>query len=231
MTERLFASPEYPAVPTKGGALYPVHRIFCVGRNYADHAKEMGVEVDREAPFYFMKDAQSILPTGSTQPYPPGTENYHYEMELVMAIGKPVFRASNDEASAAIWGYACGLDMTRRDLQLAARAKQRPWDIGKNVEQSAIISPLTPASEFGAVGPQRIMLAVNDETKQDAHLSDLVWSPTELVAHLSRFYHLAPGDLIYTGTPAGVGPVITGDVIHGEIEGLAPIDLTIGEAE
>ena len=154
MSERLFASPEYPAVPTANGALYPVHRIFCVGRNYADHAKEMGVEVDREAPFYFMKDAQSLVLTGATAPYPPGTENFHYEMELVFAIAKPVFRAGEDEAKAAIFGYASGLDMTRRDLQLAARAKQRPWDIGKNVEQSAIIAPLTPASDFSTVGPQ-----------------------------------------------------------------------------
>jgi len=231
MPQRLFGSPDYPAVPTTNGALYPVHRIFCVGRNYAEHAKEMGVEVDREAPFYFMKDAQEIVPTGATIPYPPGTENFHYEMELVMAIGAPVFKATDDEAAAAIWGYGCGLDMTRRDLQLTARAKQRPWDLGKNFEQSAVMAALTPAAAFGSVGPQRISLAVNGETKQDAHLSDLVWSPTEIVAHLSRYYHLAPGDLIYTGTPAGVGPVLAGDRIHGTIDGLAPVDLVIGAAQ
>ncbi|RST87598.1 FAA hydrolase family protein [Aquibium carbonis] len=230
MPQRLFDSPDYPTVPTTDGALYPVHRIFCVGRNYAEHAKEMGVEVDREAPFYFMKDAQEIVLTGATIPYPPGTENFHYEMELVMAIGKPVFQASNEDAAAAIWGYGCGLDMTRRDLQLAARAKQRPWDLGKNFEQSAVMAALTPAAMFGAVGPQRIALSVNGETKQDAHLADLVWSPTEIVAHLSRYYHLAPGDLIYTGTPAGVGPVVAGDVIHGEIDGLTPVELVIGAA-
>lgn len=231
MPQRLFASPDYPTVPTTDGALYPVHRIFCVGRNYAEHAKEMGVEVDREAPFYFMKDAQEIVPTGATVPYPPGTENFHYEMELVMAIGTPVFQASNEDAAAAIWGYGCGLDMTRRDLQLAARAKQRPWDLGKNFEQSAVMAALMPAAAFGTVGPQRIMLTVNGETKQNAHLADLVWAPTEIVAHLSRYYHLAPGDLIYTGTPAGVGPVVAGDVIHGEIEGLAPVDLVIGAVQ
>jgi fumarylpyruvate hydrolase len=208
-----------------------VHRIFCVGRNYVEHAREMGFEVDREAPFYFLKDAQAVVPTGATIPYPPGTDNFHHEMELVMAIGSPVFRASDDEAAAAIWGYGCGLDMTRRDLQLAARAKQRSWDLGKNFERSAVMAPLTHVSEFGAVGPQRIMLTVNGEQRQDAHLSDLVWSTVEIVAHLSRYYHLAPGDLIYTGTPAGVGPVAPGDRIHGEIDGLAPIDLTIGEAE
>lgn len=230
MTKRLFASPEYPTTAA-GDALYPVHRIFCVGRNYADHAAEMGVEVDREAPFYFLKDAQSLVQSGAQIPYPPGTENYHYEMELVIAIGAPAFRVNPEQARAAIWGYGCGLDMTRRDLQLSARAKQRPWDLGKNVEQSAVIAALTPAASVGEIGPQRITLSVNGETKQDAHLSDLVWSPVELVTHLSHYYHLAPGDLIYTGTPAGVGPVVTGDVIHGGIDGLAPVALTVGPAE
>ena len=191
----------------------------------------MGVEADRDAPFYFIKDAQYLVPSGATILYPPETDNFHYEMELILAIGAPAFKASPETAKAAIWGYGCGLDMTRRDLQLAARAKQRPWDIGKNVEQSAVMAALTPAAEFGEVGPQRIMLAVNGEIKQHAHLSDLIWSPTEIVSHLSRYYHLAPGDLIYTGTPAGVGPVVSGDVIHGEIEGLAPVDLAIGPAE
>ncbi|GIL00457.1 MAG: isomerase [Alphaproteobacteria bacterium] len=231
MQTRLFASPQYPAVPTADGALYPVHRIFCVGRNYAEHAREMGVEVDREAPFYFMKDACSLVLSGATTPYPPGTENYHHEVELVLAVGRQTFRAAVAEAAAAIWGYGCGLDMTRRDLQQAARAKQRPWDIGKNFENSAVIAPLTQAAAFGPVGHQRIALSVNGRTRQDARLSDLVWSPAELVAHLSRYYHLAPGDLIYTGTPAGVGPVVAGDVIQGEIDGLAPVELTIGAPE
>jgi len=230
MTAKLFSSPEYPTVAA-GGALYPVHRIFCVGRNYAEHAAEMGVEVDREAPFYFMKDAQFLVPSGATIPYPPGTENFHYEMELVLAVGAPVFRASKDAARAAIWGYGCGLDMTRRDLQLAARAKQRPWDIGKNVESSAVMAALVPASDVGEIGPQRIHLSLNGVVKQDAHLSDLVWSPVELVEHLSRYYHLAPGDLIYTGTPAGVGAVVPGDVVRGEIDGLPPVELTVGPGE
>lgn len=230
MSQHLFPPLQYPTVAA-GSSLYPVHRIFCVGRNYAEHAAEMGVEVDREAPFYFLKDAQALVPSGATIAYPPGTENFHYEMELVLAIGAPVFRASPEAAAAAIWGYGCGLDMTRRDLQLAARAKQRPWDLGKNVEQSAVMSALVPAAEVGAIGPQRIWLSVNDVVKQDAHLSDLVWSTVELVAHLSRFYHLAPGDLIYTGTPAGVGAVGPGDVIRGGIDGLPPIELMVGPAE
>lgn len=231
MSKRLFSSPDYPTVPTAEGSLYPVHRIFCVGRNYVEHAKEMGVEVDREAPFYFLKDAQAIVPSGSTIPYPPGTDNFHYEMELVVAIGSPVFKASADEAAAAIWGYGCGLDMTRRDLQLAGRAKQRPWDLGKNFEKSAVMAALVPAKAVGEIGPQKIVLKVNDAIRQDAHLADLVWSPVEIVVHLSRYYHLAPGDLIYTGTPAGVGPVVAGDRIHGEIDGLAPVELSVGAGE
>ncbi|MCB1456467.1 MAG: fumarylacetoacetate hydrolase family protein, partial [Nitratireductor sp.] len=212
-------------------ALYPVHRIFCVGRNYAAHAAEMGVEVDREKPFYFTKSAQMLQPGGTSIPYPPGTENFHFEMELVIAIGKPAFKVAVGDALDAVYGYACGLDMTRRDLQLTERAKQRPWDLGKDVEQSAVISTITRAADFGAVGPQRITLSVNGETKQDAHLSDLIWKVEEIISHLSGFYHLAPGDLIYTGTPAGVGPVVAGDRIEGSIDGLDPISLEITAAE
>jgi len=232
MSEYLFPTPEVNAVPVNGEtALYPVRRIFCVGRNYAAHAAEMGVEVDREAPFYFTKAPSMLQASDTTIPYPPGTENFHYEMELVLAIGAPVFRASVEEAGGAIYAYACGLDMTRRDLQLAARAKQRPWDLGKDVEGSAVIAPMTKAAAFGAAGPQRIHLEVNGETKQDAHLSDLIHGVAEIVADLSKFYHLAPGDLIYTGTPAGVGAVGPGDVIAGGIDGLDPISLTIGPPE
>lgn len=231
-SHRLFTSPEYPAVPILDqSSTYPVHRIFCVGRNYADHAKEMGVEVDREAPFYFLKDAQAIVQTGSTVPYPCGTENYHYEMELVIAIGKPIFKGTAEQAADSIFGYAAGLDMTRRDIQLAARAKQRPWDLGKNFEKSAVIAPITRKDSVGTVGPQRIWLSVGETVKQDALLSDLVWSPVEIVSHLSSFYHLQPGDLIYTGTPAGVGAVVSGDHIRGKISGLSPVELFVGEPE
>lgn len=232
MTELLFPSPSWPAVPVSGRPqLYPVHRIFCVGRNYAEHAKEMGVEVDREAPFYFLKDAQALVHTGETAVYPAGTSNYHYEMELVIAIGSPVFRANRAAAEEAIFGYATGLDMTRRDLQLAARAKQRPWDLGKNFERSAVIAPLVEAAAFTDLGSRRIALTVNGEIKQDAHLSDLVWSPVDLVEDLSRYYHLMPGDLIYTGTPAGVGPVVSGDTIVGTVDGLPEVRLTVGAPE
>lgn len=228
----LFPSPAWPTVPVKGeAAAYPVHRIFCVGRNYAAHAAEMGVEVDREAPFYFTKSALALQPSGTTIPYPPGTKNFHYEMELVIAIGAPVFKADRATAAKAIYGYAGGLDMTRRDLQLDARAKQRPWDLGKDVEQSAVLAPITRDAVFGPVGPQRIHLEVNGELKQDARLDDLIWKVDEIVSHLSGYYHLQPGDIIMTGTPAGVGAVVAGDVITGGVDGLDPVKLTVGPAE
>ena len=190
-TDLLFDVPPAPTIAVAGETRrYPVNRIFCVGRNYADHAREMGVEVDREAPFSFLKQA------GATLPYPPGTANYHHEMELVVALGAPAWRVSTEAALDAVLGYACGLDMTRRDLQLEARAEQRPWDLGKNFEQSAVVTDIVPKAAFGTVGPQRITLAVDGVTRQDAHLHDLVWSVEELIAHLSRYYHLVPGDLI-----------------------------------
>lgn len=233
MSEQLLFPPEPTyTVPVTGEiALYPVRRIFCVGRNYEAHAREMGVEVDRESPFYFTKPASAITLSGARVAYPPGTSNYHYEMELVVAIGAPAFKISVEDALEVVYGYAAGLDMTRRDLQLAARAKQRPWDLGKAFEQSAIIAPITKAAAFGAVGQQRITLKVGEAIKQDASLSDLVWSVAELVSHLSGFYHLGPGDLIYTGTPEGVGPVVPGDAITGTIDGLTPVQLSIGPPE
>ena len=232
MTDYLFDTPKVQSIPVTGEtAEYPVHRIFCVGRNYAAHAAEMGVEVDREAPFYFTKSPQATLATGSTLPYPPGTSNLHYEMELVMVIGKPAFRASAADAADAIYAYGCGLDMTRRDLQQAGKDKRRPWDLGKDVEGSAVVSPLTKADAFGAVGPQRIHLEVNGEVRQDAVLADMIHGVAEVIADLSKYYHLAPGDVIMTGTPAGVGAVVAGDAITGGIDGLDPIALTIGAAE
>ena len=232
MTDYLFEPPKVHSIPVTGEAAeYPVSRIFCVGRNYAAHAAEMGVEADREAPFYFTKSPQATLMSGATLPYPPETENFHYEMELAVAIGKPAFRVSPEEAAGAIYAYGCALDMTRRDLQLKAREKQRPWDLGKDVEGSAVFAPLTKAGEMGEIGPQRIHLEVNGAVKQDAHLRDLIHGVTEIVADLSKFYHLAPGDVILTGTPAGVGPVGPGDAITGGVDGLEPIALTIGPAE
>ena len=232
MTDPLFAVPAAPLVPVEGTAgAFPVRRIFCVGRNYAAHAAEMGNEVDREAPFYFTKSAHDICLSGATIPYPLETRDCHHEMEFVVAIGAPAFRVSEIEAMAAVYGYACGIDLTRRDLQGAAKEKRRPWDLGKDFEHSAIIAPITPRAAFGEIGDQAIRLAVDGTVTQDARLSDMVWSVPEVIAHLSRFYHLQPGDLIYTGTPAGVGPVGPGNVLIGEVEGLAPLHLSIGAAE
>ena len=230
MTSHLFQLPEVPSIPIRGEtATYPIGRIFCVGRNYAAHAEEMGYEVDREAPFYFTKSASAAIFTGSVAAYPLGTDNYHYEMELALVIGTTVTRATPEQASGAIYGYCCALDMTRRDLQLKERVKQRPWDLGKDVEQSAVFSTITKAADFTPVD-QRIHLSLNGETKQDSTLGLLVHNVADIVADLSKYYHLRPGDVILTGTPEGVGPVVAGDVISGGIDGLDPILLTIGAA-
>jgi len=212
-------------------ARYAVSRIFCVGRNYADHAREMGSDPTREPPFYFTKPASALTPSGATVPYPTATKNYHYEMELVIAIGAPVFRVTPEAARAAIWGYAAGLDMTRRDLQAAAKSAGKPWDTAKGFDQSAILSDIARVSDVGLLEKGAITLAVNGVEKQRGDLADMIWSQAEIVSNLSQLYHLHPGDLIYTGTPAGVGAVVTGDVITGHIEGLGEIQLTVGPAE
>jgi len=228
----LFDVPGPPQVPILGQqSTFPVRRIFCVGRNYAAHAAEMGHEVDREAPFYFCKTPSSICASGATIPYPPGTSDYHHEMEIVVALGAPAFRVPIENAMQAVYGYACGLDMTRRDRQQDGKDKRRPWDLGKDFENAAVIGAITPAAQFGTIADQSITLTVNGEPRQTATLTELIWSIPEIISHLSGYYHLMPGDLIYTGTPAGVGAVNAGDVLHGEITGLSAIDLTIGAAE
>ncbi|MEO7273932.1 MAG: fumarylacetoacetate hydrolase family protein [Vicinamibacterales bacterium] len=227
----------YPASPVVAAPVrgrterVPIRRIFCVGRNYEAHATEMGVAVDRDAPFYFTKSAEHCVPSGSTVPYPPGTTNYHYELELVAVIGAPAFRVAAGAALDCVFGYASGLDMTRRDLQAVAREQRRPWDLGKDVEQSAVLSEIVPASAIGHPSAGRIELRVNGAVKQRADISQLIHAVPDIVAHLSTFYHLHPGDLIYTGTPEGVGPVNPGDVLEGAIEGVGSITLTIGAAE
>ena len=232
MSQLLFPA-QPPAVAAVRGRAegFPIRRIFCVGRNYEAHAKEMGVVVDREAPFYFTKAAEDYVPSGSTVPYPPGTSNYHYEMELVAAIGKPGFRIAEAQALEHVFGYACGLDMTRRDLQLAAREQRRPWDLGKDFEQSAILSEIVPAAGNSHPRKGRIELRVNGQTKQSSDLSLLIHDVAAVITHLTQYYHLQPGDLIYTGTPEGVGPVVAGDKLEGSIEGLGTITLTIGQPE
>jgi fumarylpyruvate hydrolase len=226
----VFDPPPTPAAPIIGlDASYPVARIFCVGRNYEDHAKEMGHTVDREKPFYFSKSSTALRHSEATLPYPPGTDNYHFEMELVVAIGAPAFKIAPAQALSAVFGYACGLDMTRRDLQLSERAKQRPWTLGKDVEASAPVSAIARAAAIGHPTKGAITLRQNGQSRQSSDISQMVWSVPEIIAHLSGFYHLGPGDLIFTGTPAGVGPVEPGDVLEGAIEGVGALTVKIGE--
>ena len=227
-----FPAPKLQLLPIVGDVdMYPVSRIFCVGRNYVAHAAEMGGEVDREAPWYFTKSAQALCQSDETVPYPAGTSNYHHEMELVVALGKPAFQVERGRAMDTVFGYACGLDMTRRDRQQDGKDARRPWSLGKDVENGAVIGAITPKLDMAPLGPQRIALQVNGETRQDALLSDMVWAVDELISHLSQYYHLNAGDLIMTGTPAGVGPVVSGDAIAGQIDGLAPISHRISDPE
>jgi fumarylpyruvate hydrolase len=222
------------SLPVQGtDARFPVTRIFCVGRNYHAHAVEMGRPVDKATaqPFYFTKSATTLVESGATVPYPTGTSNYHFEMELVVAIGKSGFRVSEADALGLIYGYAAGLDMTRRDLQLVARDQGRPWDLGKDFEKSAVCAEIIPVGNLGVLTQGAIALQVNGETKQSSDLDKLIWNIPELLADLSKYYHLQPGDLIYSGTPEGVGAVKVGDVITGQVEGVNSVALTIGAAE
>lgn len=223
----LFELPERPWLPVAGeDDAFPVHRIFCVGQNYEDHIREMGL-TPRGSPIYFTKSPAAVCHSGAEIAYPPGTRNCHYEMELVVAVGAHGFRISQGEALNAVFGYACGLDMTRRDLQKASREHGRPWDTAKDFENAAVLGAVTRAGEFGTPGEQRIALTQNGETRQDARLSQMIFSVPELIADLSTLYHLHPGDLIFTGTPAGVGPVAPGDRLIGMIDGLEPVELSI----
>lgn len=232
MTDYIFPAPPQAAAPIRGsGQQFPIRRIFCVGRNYEDHAREMGAAVDRDAPFYFMKASDHYLASGATVPYPPGTKNYHHEVELVVAIGAAGFRIAEAQALDHVLGYACGLDMTRRDLQAAAKDRQRPWDTAKNVERSAVLGEIVPASAIGHPSRGRIELRVNGETKQSGDLSMLIHPVAAVIADLSKYYHLQPGDLIYTGTPAGVGTVKPGDRLEGSIDGVGSVTLQLGDPE
>ncbi|WP_372527832.1 fumarylacetoacetate hydrolase family protein [Piscinibacter sp.] len=232
-TPYLWTPPPVYSLPVRGMAeRLPVNRLFFVGRNYHAHAVEMGRPVDKanERPFYFTKAASTLVESGATVAYPPETSNFHHEMELVVAIGAPGFRVSESDTPALIYGYACGLDMTRRDLQLVARDKGRPWDLGKDVEQSSVVSEIVPMR--GRVLDQgELVLTVNGQPRQKSDLSMLIWNLRELIADLSKFYHLQPGDLIFTGTPEGVGAVVAGDRIAGHIYGVGEITLTVGAAE
>jgi len=226
----LWSPPPVASLPVRGRSeRLPINRIFCVGRNYHAHAIEMGRPVDKsvERAFYFTKSPQTLVASGSSVPYPPVTKDYHYEMELVLVVGKPGFRVPAERAHEVIFGYACGLDMTRRDLQLAARDKGRPWDLGKDIEHGSVCSEVVPLQGV-VIERGEIALEVNGQVRQRSDVSKLIWSIREILADLSLYYHLLPGDLIYTGTPEGVGAVVPGDTLAGRVEGIGTVALTVG---
>ena len=214
-----------PALPVQGlTRLFPVRRIYCVGRNYASHAREMGGDPNREAPFFFSKPADAILPLGGDMPYPASTSELHHEVELVLALGAGGTNLHVDQCRDLIYGYAVGVDLTRRDIQRAAKADARPWDMAKGFDRSAPCSSVMRVTDAGHPRSGSIGLSVNDEVRQAADLADLVWSPEETLSHLSRLIELAPGDLVFTGTPAGVGPLLPGDGYRAWIERLGEIE-------
>lgn len=214
--------------PVANGQSFPVRRVFCVGRNYADHAIEMGSDPEREPPFFFTAWAEAVVMSGSTIVYPQATKDYQFEVELVVAMGRSGRNIAPAEAADHVYGYGVGLDMTRRDLQAVAKKTGRPWDTGKNVEQSKPLGTLVPGRDFD---PARgaIRLDVNGVTRQSGDLGDQIWSVADVISHLSGLYQIEPGDLIFTGTPSGVGPVLPGDVLVASIAGLPDLDITVGE--
>ncbi len=230
----VFAAPGQPVVPVQGSTdLFPVHRIYCVGRNYEEHAREMGF-TGREAPFFFAKPADAVVPVpaGATVelPFPGATTNLHHEVELVVAIGARAANVEPASAAALIWGYAVGLDMTRRDLQTEQKKQGRPWEIGKGFDHSAPISALRPVAAGGPVTAGRIWVSVNGALRQDSDVSKLIWSVDETIAHLSRYFELQPGDLVYTGTPEGVGAVVAGDLLEAGVDGVGTLRLRYAAA-
>jgi fumarylpyruvate hydrolase len=216
-----------PTLPVAGSSdLFPVRRVFCVGRNYVEHQKEMGGD-GREQPFFFIKSAHALVPQGGTVHYPPKTSNYHYETEMVVAIARQGRRIAARNANEHIFGYAVGLDMTRRDLQQIGKDKGRPWDFGKDFDEAAPCSALAPAARIGHPAKGAIWLTVNGKERQRADLADMIWSVPEQIEYLSQYYTLEPGDLIFSGTPAGVGPVNPGDALHAGIDGVGELKVLI----
>jgi fumarylpyruvate hydrolase len=223
---------DLPAVPVAGSdEWFPVRHVYCVGRNYAEHAKEMGGDASKEPPFFFTKPADAVVPVVppavGTIRYPLATKNYHYEIELVVAIGSRGVQVAPEDATKLIFGYAVGLDMTRRDLQSTMREAKRPWDIGKSFAQAAPIGPIHPVAQVGHVNRGRISLEVNGTLKQQGDLNQMIWDVPHMLNFLSQYYELLPGDLIFTGTPAGVGPVVAGDSLVGRIESLGELKVRI----
>lgn len=227
MTGYVTPPPPQIAVPVQGGGLFPVRRVYCVGRNYAAHAREMGGDPAREPPFFFTKPADALVSNGADTPYPPGTVNLHHEVELVVAIGQGGADIAAPEALAHVFGYAAGLDLTRRDLQEQAKAARQPWDMAKGFDASGPIGAIAPAAATGHPASGRIGLTVNGAMRQSGDLGEMIWPVPEIIAALSRLVRLAPGDLIFTGTPEGVGPLARGDMLRGEVEGIGVVETRI----
>ena len=220
--------PAQPALPVRGsGDLFPVHRIYCVGRNYAAHAIEMGHDPDREDPFFFQKNPDSLLLSGGEFPYPDKTSDVHFEIELVVALSKGGANIAVADALDCVYGYAVGLDMTRRDLQGQMKKAGRPWEIGKAFEHAAPCTEIVPAADIGHPDQGRVWLEVNDQLRQEGDLNQLIWKVPEVIAYLSGLFTLAPGDLIYSGTPSGVGAITRGDQMSGGVEGVAELQINV----
>ena len=228
MTAFAIPAPAQPSVAIAGSdRRFPVRRIFCVGRNYAAHARELGND-ERDPPFFFTKPADTVVDSGGIIPYPPLTRNLHHEIELVVAIGKTGFRLTPEAALSHVWGYGAGIDLTRRDLQDVAKKAARPWDWSKAFDRSAPCGALAPVEKAGHPTGGRIWLAVNGAMKQDGDLAELIWPVADIVAICSEAVELQPGDLIFTGTPAGVGPLVAGDKVSGGVDGVGTVEITIG---
>ncbi len=228
MDRYIVPQPPQIAVPVLGGGLFPVRRVYCVGRNYAAHAREMGGNPEREPPFFFTKPADALVTGGADTPYPPATENLHHEVELVLAIGTGGADITPAAAPGHVFGYAAGLDLTRRDLQERAKAARQPWDMAKGFDASGPIGTIAPATVIGHKMAGRIGLEVNGQLRQSGDLRDMIWPVPEIIAALSRLVRLAPGDLVFTGTPDGVGPLRRGDVLRGAVDGVGFVETRIG---
>ena len=220
--------PATPILPVRGTEdVFPIHRVYCVGRNYAAHAIEMGHDPDREPPFFFQKNPDTIVPNGGVFPYPDKSSNVHFEIEMVVALVKGGKDIPVERALEHVFGYAVGIDMTRRDLQDEAKKMGRPWEVGKAFEAAAPCTEIIPASQLGHPGHGAVWLKVNGELRQQGDLNQMIWKVPEIIAYLSGLFTLAPGDLIYTGTPSGVGPTVRGDVLHGGVAGIGEIEITV----
>ncbi|MCB2127104.1 MAG: fumarylacetoacetate hydrolase family protein [Rhodobacteraceae bacterium] len=226
MTNFVIPAPKVASIPVAGSGQFPVRRIYCIGRNYAAHAVEMGHDPDREPPFFFQKNSSNLDPSGEF-PYPPKTSDVHHEVELVVALKSGGTNIPVDRALDHVWGYGIGLDMTRRDLQGEAKKLGRPWEIGKAFERSGPVGPLHPVSETGHPTVGRIELKVNGALRQEGDLNQMIWKVPEMIAYLSEYFELAPGDIIMSGTPAGVGAVVRGDTMEASIEGLGTLTVRV----